>query len=476
MIKIKSINRKLCKKLTAFTLATSLSITSAPVRIMAQSNDNMCYEEETIAEYKTIAGDYKVVKYWDNSIKITETNINYENELTMDNVGNVKIKVQDKKHFGLFTDYKRYSFKIKEFNSTNLDINDSEVNDEIVQRVIDSLQNYIGTNSLNDVNYLELLGEDLMDPELISDYNESEIKNISKDQYNDTYYNYINDLNENGLEISTSSDLVLGSALVGTLNAGELAAVGDVICPELILLELLIAGLYVGEVYVSSGNALSLNDISNTYAIDNEDLSDNTTWISITDATDIIENNYLDDDPNNDYYKAVISRAENNVYINFADPMSIQEAAEFIRQFDSLLPLNNIYTYQASDAVNVISTAGGIAGTSFGGMQYTNCAECHAFYRPYDQFDPNTLTYDLDNLRLKNNVRPGIYYWHYHFLGKRVSMNMINENHIFFGVPVIVTQNDIDRYLSDSQQGNAINLDNYEDINYKYSRSRQLKK
>ena len=477
MIKIRSINKKLCKRITAFTLATSLSITSVPVKIMAKDNDSMCYEAETVAEYKTIAGDYKVVKYGDNSIKITETNKNYENELTMDNEGNVKIKTQDKKHLGLFTDYKTYKFKIKEFNTTNIDINDKNVDNENIKQAIDSLENYISTNSLNNENYIELLGEDLMDLELISDYDGEEIKSISREQYNDTYYNYINDLNNNGFEISTNNSLVLGSALIGTLDASELAIAGEfIICPETILLAVLIAGLYAGEVYVSDGNVLSLDDIDYTYQSSDADLSDNTTWITLTDAMDLVENNYNDDDPDNDYYIAVISRGENNVYINFANPMSVEEAANYIRQFDPLMAFNNVYTYQSSDAINVISQAGGIAGTSSGNMNFVNCAECHAFKQSYKAFDPFNLVIFFEQLELNNRVNPGVYYWHYHFNGKFMPDGKYNPNHIFFGIPVIVTQNDIDRLLNNYQGGNATDLDNYDYINSKYTRSRELKK
>ena len=202
-------------------------------------------------------------------------------------------------------------------------------------------------------------------------------------------------------------------------------------------------------------------------------MNDNTTWITLTDGMEIVENNYNDDDPNNDYYKAVISRAENNVYINFANPMSIEEAANLIGQIGS-----NVYTLEPSDAINVISRAGGIAGTSRRGLQYTNRAECHAFYHSYDGFDPNTLTYDLNSLSFKLNISPGVYYWHYHFLGKELNVNgtgiQRNGNHIFFGIPIIVTQNDIDKFL---YSYDAVKyLESFGYINCYYHKNKKLKK
>ena len=45
---------------------------------------------------------------------------------------------------------------------------------------------------------------------------------------------------------------------------------------------------------------------------------------------DKIESNYSDDNPNNDYYRAIIA-SENNVYVNFANPMSMDEAAILLK-------------------------------------------------------------------------------------------------------------------------------------------------
>lgn len=478
MIKFKQFNVNLCKKITAFSLATTMSFGSIPIK-KVHATDDMCYEVETIAEYKTMDGDYTVKKYYDNSFEINEVNSNYHNKLTLSSDGTVNISTQNKKYLGLFTDTKEETFKITKFDTQKLDVDKSNVDSNIIKRVLELLNSYLNSNTLNNENFIELFGEDLMDTDLLYGYNGDDIKNISSAQYNDTYLNYMNDLNNNGLKIKKSSGeaLVLGTALVGTLSGESLAGLADLICPEAILVELLIAGLYLGEVYINDAGVLSLDDINENYEIDEANLADRSTWLTLTDAMDIVENNYNDDNPNNDYYRAVISKNENNVYINFANPMSIDEAANLIKQYDPYLPLNNVYTYQPEDAINVISHAGGIAGTSRSGVEYINHAECHAFEQSYRAFDTNTLTYDLNELRLKQNARPGIYYWHYHFNEKRIGESKdLNGNHIFFGIPIIITQNDIDKYINGSASGSVSDLDNFDYINNNYVKSRDLKR
>ena len=476
MIRFKKINKDLCKKITAFSLVATMSFSSMPIK-KVHASDDMCYEVETIAEYKTMDGDYTIKKYYDNSFEINEVNSNYHNKLTLSSDGTVNISTQNKKYLGLFTDTKEETFKITKFDTQKLDVDKSSVDSNIVKRTLESLNSYLNSNTLNNENFIELFGEDLMDTDLLYGYNGNDIKNISSAQYNDTYLNYINDLNNNGLKIKKSGGetLVLGTALAGTLSGESLAGLADLICPEAILVELLIAGLYLGEVYINDVGVLSLDDINENYEIEDTNLWDRSTWLALTDAMDIVENNYNDNNPNNDYYRAVISRNENNVYINFANPMSVDEAANVIKQFVPGTPLNNVYTYQPEDAINVISHAGGIAGTSNGNVLYTNCAECHAFSQPYMYFDADSLTYDLSNLNLNRNARPGVYYWHFHFNDKKLR-NETNENHVFFGIPIIVTQNDINKYIYDGAQVNGTDLENYNYINDKYIKSRSLRK
>lgn len=82
--------------------------------VYAKEGD-MCYEEQTVFEYKTIAGDYVVKKKYDNSIEITESNSRNTNRLTLSKDGEVKIITQNSKYLGAFNDVDTTTFKITNF-------------------------------------------------------------------------------------------------------------------------------------------------------------------------------------------------------------------------------------------------------------------------------------------------------------------------------------------------------------------------
>ena len=464
MIKIDKINKKIGKKLMAFTLVISTSFSGA-IRIKAEEGD-MCYEEQIIAEYHTIEGDYIVKKKYDNSIEIIESNPRNTNRLILSNDGEVKIATHNSKYLGLFTDIDTTTFKINNFNSQRLDIENIKTSNKDLKKIIKSLENYINSNTLTNINYVELLGEDLMDGMCYN--NGAYIKEVSKKQYDDVELNYYGELNKAGVLLA--SPLILetsGMVIGGTLETGGIVAA--VSSPAVILAILLIAGLYAADVYIDNGSILTLDDIDDyTYDIGGIDVSDRTTWMTIAEAMDTVRSNYMDDNPNNDYYQAVLKN--NDVYINFITPLSIDQAADLLKVPDVMAAINNnIYTYQPEDAKNVINYAGGIAGTSNG---INGKPECHAFWRGYNNFDSGLNTWIVNS-----NAKPGIYYWHYHFLNKRLAVNgqsQKNIKHVFFGIPIIVTNTDITKAQNNRMY--APDMGNYNSIINDYNNAKRLVK
>ena len=90
-------------------------------------------------------------------------------------------------------------------------------------------------------------------------------------------------------------------------------------------------------------------------------------------------------------------------------------------------------------------------------------------------FDKNTLTFDLSNLKLKKNIKPGIYYWHFHFFGKKL-YEIENDSHVFFGITIIVTPNDVFKYKNGINHNNLDYLDEYENLFNNYERFKTLTK
>lgn len=474
MIKLKKINKEIGKKLTAFTLATTTSFTAIS-GVSAKTGD-MCYEEQTIAEYKTVAGDYVIKKTRNNFLEITESNSRNTNRLTLSNDGEVKITTQNKKYLGLFTDTDTTTFKINNFNSQKLDIGDIKTDNKELKKVIKSLENYINGNMLTNTNYVELLGEDLMDGMCYN--NGLEIKDVSKKQYDDAEANYYGELNRAGLVMASTLVPLASNGMVisGALETGGAAAVA--VNPTVVLSFLLIIGLYATDTYIDNRIPLTLDAIEDyTYDIGGVDVRsvDIADCVPISMAMDQIETNYRDNNPDNDYFQAKIG-PNNDVYINLAKPLSIEQAANLLKipGWQSTL-INNIYTYQPEDALKVIKNAGGVAGTS---GRRENFAECHAFDKSYKSFDCVSNFYDFNTLSLKRMPVPGVYYWHYHFFDSRVdftSSERKHRKHVFFGIPIIVTQNDIDKYNSNGSLS-AGQMDNYEAIRNNFARSRSLKK
>lgn len=98
-------------------------------------------------------------------------------------------------------------------------------------------------------------------------------------------------------------------------------------------------------------------------------------------------------------------------------------------------------------------------------------AENHAFLRSYNDFYNNGGDVNIPRLKLKNVTTPGIYYWHYHFNGKRLpdSANTRNTNHVFFGIPVVITPTDITNAEMNNQSLTFEELEKYNDFENKYT-------
>lgn len=485
-VKFKFFNKKLVSKLTAFSLAGSLVVGGMPVKVKA-SNNNQCDEVQTILEYKAIGEEYKAVKYKDNSIVIEQTTGKNKNKLKMNSQGEVVLTTYSTKYFGLVPEKSVNRFTITDFDGEFINIKKDCLDSDDMEKCISAIEKYINSNHFTDENYLATFGDALVDSTIYG-LNTEEVGELSKQQYQESYSDYLSDLEENGYKIKTNNALSLATTLtliggmsqsyLGTATAMTTYSGGTAAGAALLILT--VAVLYEAGLYISDSQVLSLDDImARDYDLDidkdnNYEFTkfDGSIWVLIDNCLDTIENNYDDNDPNNDYYKAKIF-GDNKVYIDLTKAMSINDAVNVLEKYP--IKKDNIYTYDSKDARAVIINAGGVPGLSKEDNDFKNLAECHAFSASHNAFDPNTLMFDLTKLKLKNNVSPGIYYWHFHFYGKKLN-GQTNKAHIFFGVPVIVTSNDVSKYSNGINNSNLSYLDEYETFSTNYEKLKTLTK
>lgn len=482
MIKFKKINKEIGKKLTAFTLATTTSFTA--ISGVSAKEGDMCYNEQIVAEYKTIAGDYVVKKKSDNSIEIIESNSRNTNRLTLSNDGKVKIVTQNKKYLGLFTDTETTTFTVTNFNSQRLDIENLNTKNNDVKKVLDALEKYIEASPVNGKNYVEILGEDFLDNGVLcyNNYDIRDVVNTSKKQYKESAAMLYNDLSSANIIESDSLLVGIGELTGMVLSNPELAVklAGTAKTIVGVGIVLLIFTMLHDEIVVAGENVISLadsffdNTSDYTYDVGDVDVRsiDITNCVPISNAMDQIEANYGDNNPDNDYFQAILRN--NDVYINVITPLSMEQAANLLKipGWQSAFN-NNIYTYQPEDARKVIEYAGGVVATSSGRKDF---AECHAFDKSYEGFDKSLNMFNLNSLILSPNVKPGVYYWHYHYIPNNFNKkDKTPKKHVFFGIPIMITQNDINKYNINGRL-NAGQIDNYETISNSYARSRNLRK
>ena len=185
-------------------------------------------------------------------------------------------------------------------------------------------------------------------------------------------------------------------------------------------------------------------------------------WMSLAESMDLVINNSKDNDPNNAYFKTIVDKDSNVLFINVLKPLSIDEAAEVLKKvkIDDYTPdPNNIYTFKAKDAKLVIEKAGGMAGLGNTKDYSLGAAENHAFSKSYEKFDKDTFEISSSGYKFTDGQKPGIYFWHYHFYNKQMNNDVRNTKHIFFGLPIIITKNDIEKYSN----GQAFKLSDLEE-------------
>ena len=169
------INKSLCKKLTAITLATTIGYTqmtqaytvysfSVPQQITSSISTNMSYK------YSINGRNYTITRKMDNSITVLEESSEGTNTLTMDSKGNVVIKIKD--NFLPKTE----KFVINNFDGETLQINKQEVHDLDLKKSVNALEEYFNNVTFNDS--IRGFGNPL----------------TTREQYNQLSKNFFNDL------------------------------------------------------------------------------------------------------------------------------------------------------------------------------------------------------------------------------------------------------------------------------------------
>lgn len=206
-------------------------------------------------------------------------------------------------------------------------------------------------------------------------------------------------------------------------------------------------------------------------------------------AADTIMKNSRDNNENNDYYRACLNTIDDKLYIDYLNPISKSEAIKILKDYkhyisddvNYLMSLNpsdpkkeldvfNIYTPNQKDAKNLVNSIGN--GATAGTRLFQGIPECHAFINTEQSLLKNGNIIPKVGLTLNKDAKPHEYYWHYHIyterlkndnaglldiLGEIIPESSKNQKHVFFGYPVIVTQNDINKY-----GGKKINLTDLE--------------
>lgn len=423
------INEKLCKKLTAYTLMTTMTFSSASKLPVYANNDNMCYTYEVLTEYDVNGDNYVVERSDNNSIRVTQKHSKGENVLTIDNNGEVTIITQD----GYSS--KREVFNINEFNATNLDVNENCIKNKDLKKCVKTLENYFNSNSLYNENPLEKIDGNLVYDSTYG-LNYENGKELAKKQYNDVYSDYMCKLdNKSNIDIkalqSTAIAIPLGytGALAYGGELGKISIVSSALSgPQVTLFLVVIAGALAADYFIDNNQIYSIDDVLEQDILTTQEVK-SMGLVTVSSAMEGIKDNYNDNNQNNDYYIAYLCN-NGKVYINFINPLSIDEAKDVLLMGT---PEQNIYSLTADQASEVIWHSGGIPGTSSSDDRMQQKAECHAYSNSHKSFNVVTKTINNDELTIDSNARKGLYYWHYHFHGKNV-----NDKHSFFGTPVKV--------------------------------------
>lgn len=445
------INKKACQKLVAISLVTTLAFT----QIQTASSVAYASTRQTIGFINQLEGNYKysidgknytINKRPDGSMIVIEESSKGINKLEMDNMGNVVMTLND----GIMPRVER--FQIDKFSGDSLDIDTTTIKNNELKESVCKLEQYFDTIDLGN-NSLPA----------------SPSKIPTRQDYNNVQTSFITDLEKtNNIKLQEPTKIehkrgifspkVVNAATPAAINPNDVVNMGICVSGGSAFLDgliiaggsvastgiLLTAGLLIGT--VALGCVIYHNHI---YWVETKDhlINDYTTTIfkaltleeakemGYSDVRDVVADlthNLEDENPDNDFFKAYMIQ-EGLVVIDFTRPLSKEEAVLVISSMVNRQ--ENIYTLSPFLADSLIRSANGVPGTSNGKLEYIGRGENHAYVQSYKAFNPITKT--IDKSLLVENDKEGIYYWHYHFNGKKLNDGQFNNKHTWFGLPKI---------------------------------------
>lgn len=494
----KFFNKELTKKVLAGTIAGIMTLSGIPSVVEAKTKNspstttsissNACYDEY-IGEVETLGGKFKIYKR-ENSVYAEHIGEKFTDKITVFNDGTVSTSITRRDKNGVSTTSTE-KFKINTYNGDYIDIETNCINSPDIKKCVKSMQDYINLNQFYGENYINSYR---LNPTYSNKQNRDK-------QYQAAWQQMLNDLNVNNIKFAGTGVLALPGAFGNPLTQGELAGtimssgeaakniLGDLALDystgkiigtsmSVAVLPILIVSAGFLEIstdldYTDYGSYDDNDDFTDVAVMYPESLGYEKTsvvnmlaagagWMSLAESMDLVINNSKDNDPNNDYFKTIVDKDSNVLFINVLKPLSIDEAAEVLKKvkIDDYTPdPNNIYTFKAKDAKLVIEKAGGMAGLGNTKDYSLGAAENHAFSKSYEKFDKDTFEISSSGYKFTDGQKPGIYFWHYHFYNKQMNNDVRNTKHIFFGLPIIITKNDIEKYSN----GQAFKLSDLEE-------------
>lgn len=468
----KYFNKGLTKKILAGTIAGIMSLSGVPKIVYGATNksntntntsisSNACYDE-VIGTMNTVGGEFKIYKLHDGSIKAKHIGEKFTDDIIIKKDGTINATIIKKEKNGNISTINE-TFKINNFFGDSIDINYNLIKNSQIKQTAIMLQKYINSLEFKDENYIKKYCE-----------NPSEQNKEKANQQRSAVYKYLEStLKDNKMKYSASfasasipiyNDIPWGNILSeeGIIEAKEImSALAEEYGSKLLggteLSIILVPIMLISAEYLpvsTSTKGLTEEELKNAGKITAGTLGLISGYAIMADAKDDIIRNMNDNDENNDCYRASLNSLDNEVYIDFSHPLSKYEAANIIKtwtihkstgpQDPAQYNVYNIYTPKNEDAKEIIELAGGKAGNGY----IVGIPENHAFVNYQDLFDVATGKIKLTGINLSDRIQPGTYYWHYHFTPKKVSAGALedNENHVMFGIPITITQNDIDNF------------------------------
>lgn len=455
MIKLKNVNNELLKKTLAGTTAFVLTFSGVPRVVHAASSDyctknssvssNACYDED-LGTIEIGGNKFTLTQKANGSIVAEGKDGKYESKVEVTKDGTAKTSTSKKQILG-FKKTNNEKFTIKNYTGDGIEIAEENIGDKDLRECVSVIEKYINSTDLGENNY-------------IKDANScptGENCELAKNQTLALYQKYKTDLNNNNIIVKDSTALVATPmALYGynsiKTGANVLEKLNKVKNIVSVASPWSLAALIVYEVMY-----LNITDYEEAIAnepiietIDIKSLDDAADWIELEYAMEDVKRNSKDKNPNNDYFQAAFNSGTNDLFINFVKPLPIDKASKIIKKYvvdtdpitgKKIIDPFQIYTYDSNDASRLITYAGGVSGIN----GKINAAENHAFHQSYNNFNSFSFQISNANYRLKKDVTPGVYFWHFHFDRHKLN-NISNGKHIFFGEPVVITKKDINNY------------------------------